>query len=380
MFKALESDDYSFNFVDDGSDFNVNLNRVKELLSNAKKRAIEREKYYELLINNVKTGVITVSEDGNIHQANAEAKRMCGLEIFTKINQLRRIDAAMADAIMDVQPGQTKNVTMSTERGDISLNLTAAAITIDGRNLKVVSINDIGNVLDQKETDSWIKLTRVLTHEIMNSLAPVTSLSKTLIRLNPDKDGDIARGLNTICATSSSLISFVESYRKFTRLQSPSKRAFEVKPLIDKCISLITEVPEYSGILFSVSEEPENILIYADENLMDQVFTNLLKNAAQAVADTRHTVDGREAQVLKRGLVDVLIGYDAKKMVVITIANNGPDIPSDVAENIFTPFFTTKHDGSGIGLSISRQILNLHGGTLRLTQNIEGKVVFTIVL
>jgi len=113
---------------------------------------------------------------------------------------------------------------------------------------------------------------------------------------------------------------------------------------------------------------------------MDQVFTNLLKNAAQAVADTRHTVDGREAQVLKRGLVDVLIGYDAKKMVVITIANNGPDIPSDVAENIFTPFFTTKHDGSGIGLSISRQILNLHGGTLRLTQNIEGKVVFTIVL
>jgi len=368
LLRALASDDYAFRFVEDKSEFNATLNKVRELLSDARQKAREREKYYEVLIDNVRTGILTIDEVGNIHRTNAEARRLLGLDILTHINQIKRIDSTLAGVISSIEPGEETYANLDTEMGKVSLSIDATSVEIDGKTLKLVSLNNIGNTLEKNEVDSWIKLTRILTHEIMNSLAPITSLADTLLRLDGDRQSDTHKGLETISSTAKSLRSFVESYRKFTHLSAPEKSAFELRPMLEKAASLLKENPDFASLKISVLAEPEDILVYADENMLNQVTINILKNAAQACGEA------------EGGEISVRAYNNEAGLVVIDFENNGPAIPHEAVENIFTPFFTTKKSGSGIGLSVSRQILNMHGGSLKLTSNRDGKVVFTAIL
>lgn len=366
MFGAIENDDLAFAFNDDprkvdDAALNVVLNRVKELLADTKRLVIEREKYYELIMGSVKTGVVTVNESGSVHQVNGEALRIFGLPVLTHVNQMKLIDPAIANTMQNMQAGEKAQLSFNNERGEVSVAIVASEITVRGETLKILAITDINNELVEKELESWMRLIRVLTHEIMNSLAPITSLSDTLMGMIEDKDSDISRGLHTINATGKSLISFVESYRKFTYIPSPDKKLFEVRPFVERAVALQGgDVRVESGV------DPEDMLVYADEDLAGQVLLNLLKNAVQAAA-------GRE-----NPWVAVNSYIDDKENIIIEVSNNGGAIPSDIAENIFMPFFTTKEEGSGIGLSISRQIMRLHGGLLRLTSNTDEKVTFTM--
>ena len=369
VFNAVQNDDYSFRFAENPNItrhalVNQSLNRIKEVMDNAKMQIREREKYFELIMECANIGIITVMENGTVAQTNTKALRIVGMERLNHIDQLRILSEELCEAMHRIEPGAQLTARFTTEIGDQNLVLSCSAMEFDGKQLRVISIGNIHEELDRKEVESWEKLTRILTHEIMNSLAPVTSISHTLLSSSGDAE-TMRQGLETIHATSDRLLRFVDSFRAVTRIPAPQKAPFYLSELVAESLSLIPQ----EGIEVEVSIEPEDTMLYADRALMSQVMVNLLKNATEALF-----MQDCERKITIRSTID------AEERIQIEITNNGSAIPAEVAENIFTPFFTTKTDGSGIGLAVSRQIIRLHGGSLRLKHNEEGKVTFAIVV
>lgn len=368
MFNAIDNDDLTFRFRDDEAEadnrmLNTALNRIKEIIVRAKLRAEERERYYQLIMECARTGLVTVNDAGSVYQANGEALRIFGLPRMTHIRQTETSMPEACRALQEIRTGQRLHVKEMTEAGEVNLSLTCAEIMLDQKRLRVIAVSDIDDYLAQTQIESWSKLTRILTHEIMNSLAPITSLSDTLLHLGRPLDADVAQGLETISATSRRLTAFVETFRRFTRIPEPQKAPVEVRGLLERVAALVA-TPQV-GI--TVDVQPAEMLVYADEGLVSQVVVNLLKNAREAVA----------AQPDAR--IDVRARIDEGENIRIDVTDNGKAIPAAVTENIFTPFFTTKADGSGIGLSVSRRIMQLHNGSLRLTSNTDRRVTFTLL-
>ena len=368
MFNAIDNDDLTFRFRDDEAEadnrmLNTALNRIKEIIVRAKLRAEERERYYQLIMECARTGLVTVNDAGSVYQANGEALRIFGLPRMTHIRQTETSMPEACRALQEIRTGQRFHVKEMTEAGEVNLSLTCAEIMLDQKRLRVIAVSDIDDYLAQTQIESWSKLTRILTHEIMNSLAPITSLSDTLLHLGRPLDTDVAQGLETISATSRRLTAFVETFRRFTRIPEPQKAPVEVRGLLERAAALVA-TPQV-GI--TVDVQPAEMLVYADEGLVSQVVVNLLKNAREAVA----------AQPDAR--IDVRARIDEGENIRIDVTDNGKAIPAAVTENIFTPFFTTKADGSGIGLSVSRRIMQLHNGSLRLTSNTDRRVTFTLL-
>lgn len=368
MFNAIDNDDLTFRFRDDEAEadnrmLNTALNRIKEIIVRAKLRAEERERYYQLIMECARTGLVTVNDAGSVYQANGEALRTFGLPRMTHIRQTETSMPEACRALQEIRTGQRLHVKEMTEAGEVNLSLTCAEIMLDQKRLRVIAVSDIDDYLAQTQIESWSKLTRILTHEIMNSLAPITSLSDTLLHLGRPLDTDVAQGLETISATSRRLTAFVETFRRFTRIPEPQKAPVEVRGLLERAAALVS-TPQV-GI--TVDVQPAEMLVYADEGLVSQVVVNLLKNAREAVA----------AQPDAR--IDVRARIDEGENIRIDVTDNGKAIPAAVTENIFTPFFTTKADGSGIGLSVSRRIMQLHNGSLRLTSNTDRRVTFTLL-
>ncbi len=366
MFNAIACDDFSFNFPEHkGSikerSLNALLNRIKEIIIDAKVNAVEKEKYYEHIFNSIDTGILIINSDGKIFQSNEALSDMLGLKVITHINHISKVSPDLAMQISSIHPNEPLQASVETELGKTTLALSATYIMLKDNQMKLVAISNVDKALDKKEMESWSKLTRVLTHEIMNSLAPITSLSESLIELN--KDPRLAQGLSTIHQTNKSLASFVDSYRNFTRIQQPVKTPFEIAPLIDNIISLLCT----KDVNVSVDMNPHDIMIYADENQILQVLVNLIKNACQAIEEQSH----------KEIKIKAYVREDEN--VVVEITNNGPAIDDSAVENLFIPFFTTKKGGKGVGLAISKQIMQHHNGQLTLSSNREGEVSFTLL-
>ena len=369
VFNAVQNDDYSFRFTKNPNItrhalVNQSLNRIKEVMDNAKMQIREREKYFELIMECAAIGIVTVMENGTVAQTNSKALRIVGMERLNHIDQLRILSEELCEAMHRIEPGAQLTARFATEIGDQNLVLSCSAMEFGGKQLRVISIGNIHEELDRKEVESWEKLTRILTHEIMNSLAPVTSISHTLLSSSGDAE-TMRQGLETIHTTSDRLLRFVDSFRAVTRIPAPQKAPFYLSELVAESLSLIP----HEGIEVETSIEPENTMLYADRALMSQMMVNLLKNASEALL----------AQDCDRKIT-IRSTIDTEERIQIEITNNGKAIPAEVAENIFTPFFTTKTDGSGIGLAVSRQIVRLHGGSLRLKHNEEGRVTFAIVV
>ena len=369
VFNAVQNDDYSFRFTENPNItrhalVNQSLNRIKEVMDNAKMQIREREKYFQLIMECANVGIVVVMENGTVAQTNTKALRIVGMERLNHIDQLRILSEELCEAMHRIEPGAQLTARFTTEIGDQNLVLSCSAMEFGDKQLRVISIGNIHEELDRKEVESWEKLTRILTHEIMNSLAPVTSISHTLLSSSGDAE-TMRQGLETIHATSDRLLRFVDSFRAVTRIPAPQKAPFYLSELVAESLSLIP----HKGIEVEVSIEPEDTMLYADRTLMSQVMVNLLKNATEALL----------AQDCKRKIT-IRSTIDAEERIQIEITNSGSAIPAEVAENIFTPFFTTKTDGSGIGLAVSRQIVRLHGGSLRLKHNEEGRVTFAVVV
>ena len=345
MFDAIDNSDYAFKYATKGQSSNdklvsESLNRITQILFQAKAEIIQKEKYYELIMSQVNTGIIVEDDKGNIYQTNNEALRLLGLSVFTHVRQLGRIDEKLESLLTHIRAGERHQISFVNERGTVHLSIRVSEMTLQEKHVRIIAINDINSELDDKEIESWIRLTRVLTHEIMNSVTPITSLSDTLLSLPKNTDKEIRDGLEVISSTGKSLIAFVESYRKFTHIPAPQPSLFYVSKFAERLARLARHHYDYPNITIQVEVEPDDLIVYADENLITQVVLNLLKNAMQAIGAERP--DGR---ILFRAYCD------PREAVIMEVTNNGPLIPPEEAEHIFIPFFTTKEGGSGIGLS-----------------------------
>ena len=369
IFSAVRNNDFSFRFVDspmrtEYAVINYSLNKIKEVLDEAKVKASEKEKYFETVIECANIGILILLENGTVVRYNGKAMNLLGVTMLSHVERLRQISPNIADTLLVIAPMEQRSVCFATETGDVNLLFNCSSMMYEGRTLRVVSIENIDKELDTQEGLAWEKLTRILTHEIMNSLAPVTSISSTLLQ-NKDNAEVLQQGLETIHSTSDRLMQFVNSFRSVTRIQLPEKAPFHLLDLFKEVASLVVS----SNVKLIISVEPVDTMIYADRGQMSQVIVNLVKNAVEACVNR-----GGESWVELHSH----IAPDEK--VHIEISNNGGIIPADVAANIFTPFFTTKRDGSGIGLAVSKQIVRLHSGTLNLLQNSDEKVTFLIVI
>ena len=374
LLDAIENDDSAVHFYEhvvdkDASKVNAMLNRIARILQNIKKETVQREKYYELIMDFVETGIVVLDEKGNVFQKNQKVLKLLGLEVLTHVKQLSHISENVEKALMEAMPGQKKQVEYSTERGIVNLSMQVSGITIQDKPLRIIALNDINHELDEREIDSWIRLTRVLTHEMMNSLTPVTSLSETLLTLpGTQKDEELRQGLETIHTTGKGLVNFVMSYRKLTRLPSPDPTLFDVRPFLERMMKLALHQHSYPNIRMILEEVKEDLMVFADESLLTQVMTNLLKNAVQAIGDT------------EEGEIRIRAYCDDQDLVRIEVSNNGPKISPEVAGQMFVPFFTTKKEGSGIGLSLSKQIMRLQGGSIALLPYENEWTTFVMVL
>ena len=343
LFDAIDNGDFSFNFptekrFKEDKILHQSLNRIKLFLQHTREEQMDREKYYEQILNAVDTGILVVDSHDNILQHNQAALRLLDTDVLTHMNQVK---------------GKLKDEHLAKHETQAMLK---------DKHVRIIALSDVSHELSNQEVDSWIKLIRVLTHEIMNTITPVTSLSETLLtRVTEDKD--LKQGLETIHKTGTELLAFVNNYRRFTHVPQPQPALFYVEPFLERMALLCNHEVE-------ISVSPKDLLVYADESLLSHVVTNLLKNAVEAF---------REKE--KLSFIRLQAYANAQESIIIDVSNNAGLIPEDVASHIFIPFFTTKPEGSGIGLSLSRQIMRVSGGSLSLHQDkAQGITTFRIII
>lgn len=366
LFDAIDNVDFSFNFPMQGVSKNdrilhQSLNRIKAFLQHTREEQMEREKYYEKILNMVDAGIMVVDSHDNVLQHNQATLRLLDTDVLTHLNQVR-------EKLKDEHLSKHETATM-----------------IKDKPVRIIAISDVSHELSNQEIDSWIKLIRVLTHEIMNTITPVTSLSETLLKEleedmhwegrfatypNSPKEKDLRIGLETIHKTGTELLSFVNNYRRFTHVPQPQPSLLYVEPFLQRMALLCNHE-------VSIEVAPKDLIVYADESLIAHVVTNLLKNAVEAIKEKEST----EVSEDKHAFIRIKAYANEQEAIVIDVTNNAGIIPDDIAAHIFIPFFTTKKEGSGIGLSLSRQIMRVSGGTLSLHQNKEeNTTTFRIVI
>lgn len=366
LFDAIDNVDFSFNFPMQGVSKNdrilhQSLNRIKAFLQHTREEQMEREKYYEKILNMVDAGIMVVDSHDNVLQHNQAALRLLDTDVLTHLNQVR-------EKLKDEHLSKHETATM-----------------IKDKPVRIIAISDVSHELSNQEIDSWIKLIRVLTHEIMNTITPVTSLSETLLKEleedmhwegrfatcpNSPKEKDLRIGLETIHKTGTELLSFVNNYRRFTHVPQPQPSLFYVEPFLNRMAMLCNHE-------VSIEVSPKDLIVYADESLIAHVVTNLLKNAVEAIKETEST----EVSEDKHAFIRIKAYANEQEAIIIDVINNAGLIPDDIAAHIFIPFFTTKKEGSGIGLSLSRQIMRVSGGTLSLHQDKEeNTTTFRIII
>ena len=362
LFDAIDNGDFSFNFptekrFKEDKILHQSLNRIKLFLQHTREEQMEREKYYEQILNAVDTGILVVDSHDNILQHNQAALRLLDTDVLTHMNQVK---------------GKLKDEHLAKHETQAMLK---------DKHVRIIALSDVSHELSNQEVDSWIKLIRVLTHEIMNTITPVTSLSETLLtRVTEDKD--LKQGLETIHKTGTELLAFVNNYRRFTHVPQPQPALFYVEPFLERMAMLCNHEVE-------ISVTPKDLLVYTDESLLSHVVTNLLKNAVEAFKEKeKEREDKQECRsadlqsvASKKAFIRLKAYANAQESIIIDVSNNAGLIPEDVASHIFIPFFTTKPEGSGIGLSLSRQIMRVSGGSLSLHQDkAQGITTFRIII
>ena len=364
MLDALEDKELNFRFDEKrlfGRRFNRTLNRLRNIFDKERHEIIEQEKYFGLMLDHVRTGVVVIEQDGRVNYCNKTALSLLGIATFGHIRQLRPVSESLYNAFLTVTDSEEERASYYNESGKMTIALTASAATIGKSAVRVVAFNDISSEIAENEQQSWSKLIRVLTHEIMNTVTPIASLSETLLNFE-NVDEEVRNGLDTISQSSKGLIKFVDSYRNLTRVAPPVKRAFYFRELAERVISLTKEQALVSGAECIYIEKSDDILLYADEGQITQILINLVKNAIQAEA--RH--------------IEITAEINLSEHVIINVTNDGSPISKESQEEIFVPFYTTKQEGTGIGLSLSRQIMRLHNGTLSLTGSNDSRTIFTL--
>jgi nitrogen fixation/metabolism regulation signal transduction histidine kinase len=376
--------DYSqrFNFSNDGADFKVLGETFTDIIERMRTRRASQEievRRLSALIEHIPVPLLTLHVDDGITLQNNAARRLFGAEHVTRLKDLRKFGVRFADSVATAVPGARELVTFSVEGVEYHLTLATTEIIIGGNSERLVSLQDIQSELDASQAEAWEELVRVLTHEIMNSITPVTSLASTAVDvvddvisksrngevLDEDLD-DLRNAVATVARRSDSLTQFIDGYRQISRLAPPEKKRVRLSDLFESVSQLANAEWGNSRVVLSWEVIPTELDVYADRDLLEPVLLNLLRNAWQSVEQVQ-----RPAIVLKGCL-------NRRNNVVIEVIDNGPGVPEPIANKIFVPFFTTKENGSGVGLALARQVMIAHGGFIRLGRNDDGGATFSL--
>ncbi|MGC1392470.1 MAG: ATP-binding protein [Bacteroidales bacterium] len=377
FFSAVRNEDTSL-FFPEGVGFanekllNKSLNELNSKLKDARINIELQEKFYKSIMEKIRTGIVSFYKNGVVEFTNPEIKRMFGLDHISHINKLQTIDPKLVDMLEKIESGEQRRINVKVNHNLLSLAVHSQTIIIRNREVKIVTLQDIKSELDMHEMDSWQKLIRILNHEIMNSVAPITSLSSTLSgfyksgenQISPDNItpkiiSDTIRGLNIIEDHGKGLIHFVESYRSLTQLPKPEFTRVNIKEFFERIVILVNGYFDSNSYkndikpVIKTTVTPNDLTLMADDKLLAQVFLNIVKNSIEAFDEVREG-DGI--------VLDAMKDHDGR--VILTVQDNGPGMDQETLEKVFIPFFTTKKSGSGIGLSLSRQIIRIHNGNI----------------
>lgn len=371
FFDSVKNEDSSLTFAtsDAGAglkELYESMNRVNRQIQQLRIRNRQQEQYFQKILEQLATGIVTYDRKGFIHHANTAAKNLLSVDSFTHIRQLDRIDPKLFSVLKSLRAFERRLVGINFGEGERQLSLKTTSFGRDEAELIILSVQDIKHELDEKEVESWMKLIRVLMHEIMNSITPITSLSDSLASIfksggdpvlpeaiDEKKIAATLQGLRVISEQGKGLMSFVDSYRKLTRIPRPELKPVKVEDLFSR-VKILSDSLENPGRVNMNYENGNGLEILADENLVSLVLINLIKNALEAnVANDN-------------GIIRITSGTDKDNRPEICVRDNGPGISEENLGKIFIPFFTTRPNGSGIGLSLSRQIMGAHGGSLKV--------------
>ena len=365
----------SFKIEGMGSSFDE-LNRAfNDVIQDFQKVRSEKEEqyqYFQSLVKNIDVSFITYQRDGSVDMVNTAFKKLFQLNSVKNIRDLETISSDLVETLLNIEPGKSCLVKIQEEDDILQLAISGTEFKIHNKSIILVTIKNIQSVLEDQETESWQKLIRVLTHEIMNSITPISSITSTLDLMFKDaKENDVTpdqeaieeahTAIRTINKRSNGLLHFVNTYRNLTKIPKPNFKIAGVKDLLDDIKLLVQEEIKSNNIDYLMTIDPESIEIYADTKLIEQVLINLIKNAI-------HALEGTE-----KAIIHVKAYYNKRGRVTIQVIDNGQGILKEVLDKIFIPFFTTKPKGSGIGLSLSKQIMRLHGGSITANSKVSDK-------
>jgi len=376
--------DYSqrFNLDDIGSGFGELGRTFTDILDRIFAQRTDQEtevRHLRALIDHIPVPLLTVHGDDTITLQNNSARRLFGASHVTRLGDLRQFGGSFHDAVAEAIPGNRELVSFSVDGVDYKLTLATTENIIAGESNRLISLQDIQSELNTTQAEAWQDLVRVLTHEIMNSITPVTSLASTAADVvedmlqKTDSDSpvhedleDLRSAVNTVARRSDSLMQFVESYRQITRLAPPEKKRIQLADLFDSVRQLAAAEWSESEKHLEIDIQPPSLDLYADRDLLEPVLINILRNAWQVTADLDEPTIRLCGRLNRRG------------NVTINVSDNGPGVPEDLARKIFVPFFTTKEKGSGVGLALARQVMTAHGGFIRVGDNDGGGASFTL--
>ena len=337
-------------------------------------------RHLKAMVEHVPVPLMSVHQDGLVTLWNNSARRLFGTNHVTRLSDMAQFGEDFARHIAVIQAGERRLVTINVDDMEQQLTLSATQIIRPGSIERLISMQDIGSELDGVQLQAWQDLVRVLTHEIMNSITPVASLAKTAADLVEDAKSKVldhpdvveeldhvASAVSTVARRSDGLMQFVGSYRRLTRLPPPKKQEIKLGVFFKQVSTLAAQEWSDKNIKFNISVEPSALDVSADPDMIEQLLINLLLNAEQALSKTTNPEILLSAYLNKRG------------HVTIEVSDNGPGVPDDIANRIFVPFFTTKRDGSGVGLALTRQIMIAHGGNVKLKKSKNGGALFTLM-
>ena len=385
FFQSIKFQDFSQTFKDEGqgSSFADLRATYTEIINAFRKTRAEKEEHYRYLqtvVQHVGIGLIVFQTDGNVELINTAAKRLLKVSHLKNIKSLESFSKPLVNTLFHLKSREKALVKVEDDDELLHLALYATEFKLRGQKFSLVSIQNIHSELEEKELEAWQKLIRVLTHEIMNSITPIASLASTINELLKEGSGsltskkeadaesldDVHQALQTIQKRSQGLLHFVDSYRNLTSIPKPKFQIFSVKEIFTRVEKLMQANIKEKAISFKVNIEPQSLKLTADPELIEQVLINLLLNAFQAL-------DGQE-----NAEIELEARLDGRGKIIIQVIDNGPGIEQENMEKIFIPFYSTKEGGSGIGLSLSRQIMRLHRGTISAHSKPNLETVFTL--
>ncbi len=357
-------------------ELNEAFNEVLEAFRKARSEKEEHWQYLNAVVQQVRTGILSFDTEGNVQLINANARKFLGVISIKNIRELQDFNPKLYDAIQHVQVGKSE---LYKGKHELYLTIQSTELRIRGIDVKLITLQNIKPELQQQELEAWQNLTKVLRHEIMNSITPISSLTSTLrdvlnhdmkkvgehYELKEEGADDLQEGLSTIENRSRGLIKFIDAYREYTSLPKPKLVAVRLKELLDHVAQLMKPELKKTTINFNYSCSSEYLTIQADVEMIEQVLINLLKNGIEALAETPDPTL-------------TLIGHYHENVVKIEVTDSGSGIIAEAIDKIFVPFYSTKRTGSGIGLSLSRQIMQMHNGSISVESEPDVRTVFTL--